>query len=84
MAVLLDCSLTRAGSKSHTRRLLARVYGVMKAEGVDGEMIHMLDYRVGFGMVKDTTELGDSSDDWPMIHSKIMAANILVIGKLEN
>ena len=79
-AVLLNCSLTRDGSKSHTRRLLARVCGVMKTEGVDVEMIHMLDHQVGFGMVKDTTEIGDSADDWPMIHSKIMAANILVIG----
>ncbi len=79
-AVLLNCSLVHDASKSHTRRLLARVAGVMATEGVDVEMIHMLDHRVGFGMVKDTTAIGDEADDWPAIHAKVMAADILVIG----
>ncbi|MGB0111683.1 MAG: flavodoxin family protein [Ilumatobacteraceae bacterium] len=83
-AVLLNCSLVHDGSKSHTRLLLARVAGVMQAEGVDVEVIHMLDHQVGFGMVKDTTQIGDGFadevDDWPAIHAKVMAADILVIG----
>jgi len=79
-AILLNCSLGHDGSKSHTRRLLARVAGVMRAEGVTAEIVHMLDHRVGFGMVKDTTEVGDARDDWPLLHAKIMAADILVIG----
>jgi len=40
----------------------------------------MLDHQVGFGMVEDTTEIGDERDDWPRIHAEIMAADILVIG----
>jgi multimeric flavodoxin WrbA len=79
-AVLLNCSLVHDARASHTRRLLARVGGIMRVEGVDVELIHMLDHRVGFGMVKDTTELGDDRDDWPGIHAKVMAADILVIG----
>ena len=79
-AVLLNCSLVHDPSKSHTRRLLSRVAGVMDAEGVAVELIHMLDHRVGFGMVKDTTALGDAVDDWPDIHRRIMDADILVIG----
>ncbi|MGB3829912.1 MAG: NAD(P)H-dependent oxidoreductase [Ornithinimicrobium sp.] len=79
-AVLLNCSLEREPKESHTRKLLARVAGIMTTEGVDVEMIHMLKHRVGFGMVEDSTTLGDESDDWPMIHAKIMAADILVIG----
>jgi len=82
--VLLNCSLVHDASKSHTRLLLSRVAGVMQTEGVDVEVIHMLDHRVGFGMVKDTTEIGggfgDDVDDWPAIHAKVMAADILVIG----
>ena len=69
-AVLLNCSLVHDGSKSHTRRLLARVAGIMRTEGVDVDLIHMLDHQVGFGMVKDTTEIGDARDDWPAIHAK--------------
>lgn len=52
----------------------------MQPEGVAVETIHMLDYQVGFGMVKDTTELGDDRDDWPGIHAKVIAADILVLG----
>ena len=79
-AVLLNCSLSHDASRSHTRRLLARVGGIMRDEGVSVDLIHMLDHRVGFGMVKDTTALGDDVDEWPALHARIMAADILVIG----
>jgi len=59
---------------------MSRVAGVMDAEGVAVELIHMLDHRIGFGMVKDTTTIGDAVDDWPEIHRKVMDADILVIG----
>ncbi len=52
----------------------------MGAEGVDVELVHLLDHHVGFGMVEDTTTLGDKRDDWPSIHAKVMGADILVIG----
>ena len=65
-AILLNCSLVRDPAKSHTRRLLARVGGVMRAEGVDVELIHMLEHQIGFGMLKDTT-------DEPAIVTKVEA-----------
>jgi len=52
----------------------------MATEGVSVELIHMLEHRIGFGMVKDTTTIGDEVDDWPDIHERIMNADILVIG----
>lgn len=79
-AVILNCSLKRDASESHTQLLLNRVAGIMRTEGVDVEIVHMLEHRVGFGMVTDTTTLGDDRDDWPGIHAKIMDADILVIG----
>ncbi|MGA9277144.1 flavodoxin family protein [Ilumatobacter sp.] len=79
-AVLLNCSLVHEAKNSHTRRLLNRVRGIMVTEGVDVEMIHMLEHQIGFGMVPDTTTIGDERDDWPGIHEKIMDAEILVIG----
>lgn len=79
-AVLLNCSLVHQAKNSHTRLLLNRVKGIMTTEGVDVELIHMLEHRIGFGMVPDTTTLGDDVDDWPAIHAKVMAADILVIG----
>jgi multimeric flavodoxin WrbA len=79
-AILLNCSLTRDAMGSHTRRLLSRVGGVMAAEGVAVDLIHMRDHQVGFGMVEDTTTAGDDIDDWPAIHARIMAVDILVVG----
>jgi len=79
-AILLNCSLEHEAAQSHTRRLLARVGGVMAAEGVDVELIHLLEHRIGFGMVADTTSLGDDRDDWPGIQAKVFDADILVIG----
>ena len=79
-ALMLNCSLVHEASESHTRRLLARVGGVMRAEGVDVELIHLLDHRIGFGMVTDTTTLGDERDDWPTIQEKVWDADILIIG----
>ena len=79
-AVLLNCSLKSDSTESHTRRLLERIQGIMKAEGVDVELIHMLDHHVAFGMVMDATENGAAVDDWPAIQAKIMDADIFVIG----
>lgn len=79
-AVFLNCSLERDPQRSHTRKLMNRVGGIMRTEGVAVENIHMLEHTIGFGMVEDSTTVGDARDDWPAIHAKIMAADILVIG----
>lgn len=82
-ALLLNCSIKYDSSASHTRRLLARSAGIMASQGVDVELLHVLDHEIPFGMVKDAT-LEDSGaraqDDWPGIQAKIMDADILVIG----
>lgn len=79
-AVFVNCSLKKDPEESHTRRLLARVAGVMEREGVEVEMVHALEHRIAFGMVEDATEHGAEHDDWPALHERIMAADILVIG----
>ena len=45
-ALMLNCSLVHEASQSHTRRLLARVGGVMRTEGVAVELIHLLEHRM--------------------------------------
>jgi multimeric flavodoxin WrbA len=79
-ALFLNCSIKKNSSESHTQRLINRVAGVMRAQGVDVEDLYVLDYDVAFGMDKDMTEYGYARDDWPTIQAKIMAADILVIG----
>lgn len=80
-ALFLNCSIKYDSSQSHTRRLLARSAGIMSSQGVNVELLHVLDHDIAFGMVKDATkESGRAKDDWPMIQAKIMDADILVIG----
>ncbi len=79
-ALFLNCSLTRDASESHTMRLVRRAAGIMSAEGVDVDIVHLLDHDIAFGMQTDMTEHGADVDDWPAIQAKIVAADILVIG----
>jgi len=78
-ALFINCSLKARPEHSHTRRLLARAAGIMQTEGVDVEILHALDHNIPFGMEKDLSKSG-RIDDWPAIHDKVMAADILVVG----
>ena len=78
-ALLLNCSIKIDKTQSHTQRLLNRVSGIMKTEGVNVTQEYILDYDIAFGMIKDGKATGQK-DDWPKIQKKIMAADILVIG----
>jgi multimeric flavodoxin WrbA len=78
-AVILNCSIKKDKTKSHTQHLLNRVSGIMEHEGVAVEHIYALDHSIAFGMIKDGAEEGQK-DDWPVIQKKILAADILIIG----
>ncbi|HSX09397.1 MAG TPA: NAD(P)H-dependent oxidoreductase [Candidatus Saccharimonadales bacterium] len=78
-ALLLNCSIKKNKTQSHTQRLLNRVSGIMQKEGVNVTQEYILDYDIAFGMVKDGKETCQK-DDWPKIQKKIMSADILVIG----
>jgi len=79
-ALFINCSIKKDSSGSHTQKLMNRAAGIMRAEGVDVEMIYALDYQIAFGMVKDGKEEGWPADDWPKIQKKIMEADIFVMG----
>jgi len=79
-ALYINCSIKYDRTQSRTQRLINRSVGIMREEGVDVESIHALDYNIAFGMEKDLKASSDVEDDWPLIQSKIMAADILVLG----
>jgi multimeric flavodoxin WrbA len=80
-ALFLNCSIKYDPADSHTRRLIARSAGIMDSQGVDVEILHVLEHDIAFGMVKDATKESDRArDDWPAIQTKIMDADILVVG----
>lgn len=78
-ALLLNCSIKQSAAESHTQKLMNRVAGIMKAEGVAVTSLYALDHNIAFGMIKDGQESG-MVDDWPMVQKKIMESNIFVLG----
>lgn len=79
-AAFVNCSLKYDGSSSHTATLMRRAAEVMRDAGATVDIIHALDHTIEFGMAPDMTKEGRPTDDWPSLHSRIMDADILVIG----
>jgi len=51
----------------------------MQRNGVDVELIRIVDHDVPPGVYPDMTEHGFPRDEWPQIFSKVRAANIVVL-----
>jgi multimeric flavodoxin WrbA len=74
-ALILNCTLKRSPAPSNSEAL-ARVVGDALVEGgATYEVVRVADHVVHPGV---TTDEGDG-DEWPAIHQKILAAEILII-----
>lgn len=78
-ALIINCSIKKDKTKSHTQNLIDKVAGIMQHEGILVDQVYALDYTIAFGMIKDGKEEG-LADEWPEIQKRIMAADILIIG----
>ena len=79
-ALFINCTLKKSPTKSHTRGLMDVSINIMKSEGVEVDVIRLVDYEIPVGVQPDMTREGFDKDDWPEIYKKVDAANILVIG----
>ncbi|MFI4916416.1 MAG: flavodoxin family protein [Phycisphaerales bacterium JB060] len=79
-AVFMNCTLKRSPDTSHTQGLMDKSVRLMERVGVPVDRIRLVDHDVPPGVQPDMTEAGYNADEWPQIHKKIMAANILVVG----
>ena len=79
-ALFLNCTLKKSPELSHTEQLMKLSQKIMKAVGVDTEMIRPVDHDIAPGVYPDMTQHGWSSDEWPEIQKKVMAADILIMG----
>ncbi len=79
-ALLINTSLKKDASKSHTRLLLDVVSGIMAKAGVQIEHVHLLDHNIPPGVYPDMTEHGWQRDEWPILWQKVLEAEILVVG----
>lgn len=78
-AVFINCTLKPSPEKSHTEGLAQVSMGIMEKQGVDVEMVRLVDHDVPPGVQPDMTEHGFETDEWPAIQKKVMNADILVL-----
>ncbi|MCG5450441.1 flavodoxin family protein [Micromonospora hortensis] len=74
-ALVLNCTLKPSPTPSSAEQLGREVLAELAAQGVEGEMIRVVDHDVRFGV---STDEGDG-DGWPAIRDKLMAAQVLII-----
>ncbi|MEV4544490.1 flavodoxin family protein [Micromonospora echinaurantiaca] len=74
-ALLLNCTLKRSPSPSSSDLLGREVLAALAEQGVEGELVRVVDHDVRFGV---STDEGDG-DGWPALRAKLLAAQILII-----
>ncbi len=78
-AMYVNCTLKRSPELSHTQGLVDASAQLMSRHGVEVEVLRAVDFDIATGVYLDMTEHGWPSDDWPGIHERVMASDILVI-----
>ena len=79
-AVFFNCTLKRSPERSHTEGLMRVSKAIMERNGVDVEMIRVVDHDIAPGVYPDMTDHGWETDQWPQIYKKVQAAQIVVVG----
>ena len=74
-ALVLNCTLKPSPAKSSTEALSSVVTKELEQRGFSSEIIRVVDYTVLPGVKTDEGE----GEDWPMIHDKVLAADILIL-----
>lgn len=77
-AFALNCSLRGSGSdqKSSTDRMITDLLDAMRPHGIIGEVERVADHDVKAGVLSDM----GPGDDWPALRSRIIAADIFILG----
>jgi multimeric flavodoxin WrbA len=78
-ALFVNCTLKPSPEPSHTQALADRSIAIMRTLGVDVDVIRAVDHHLPPGVQPDMTEHGAERDDWPQLHRRVMAADILVL-----
>ncbi len=78
-ALFINATLEHSPEVSNTDGLTRVSSDLMRAHGVQVEMIRALDHDIATGLWPDMTEHGADADDWPAIFEEVLAADILVL-----
>jgi multimeric flavodoxin WrbA len=74
-ALFLSCTLKASPATSNTEALCQVLVSQFEEEGVTSEIVRLVDFNIKPGVKSDEGE----GDDWPFVHEKILAADILVM-----
>ncbi|MGX1247927.1 multimeric flavodoxin WrbA [Streptomyces ambofaciens] len=74
-ALVINCTLKPSPQPSNTEALAATVIAALKGHGAEVDVVRAVDLNLKPGV---ETDMGDG-DDWPGVHEKLLASQILVI-----
>jgi multimeric flavodoxin WrbA len=72
-------TLTRSPGASHTDLLIGVSTHIMKAHGVEVEVLRTIDQDIATGIYPNMREHGWQSDTWPDIYRRVQEADIVVL-----
>lgn len=78
-ALYLNCTLKPSPETSNTEGVIDRSIAVMRAAGVQTQVIRPVDRDLAVGVQPDMTQHGAATDAWPELYAEVMAADILVL-----
>jgi multimeric flavodoxin WrbA len=79
-ALFINGTLKKSPALSHTQGLIDVSAAIMRRNGVQVETIRAVDLDLATGVWPNMAEHGWSSDSWPEVFEKVLAADILVLG----
>jgi multimeric flavodoxin WrbA len=74
-AVILNCTLKRSPDASNTESLARVMMDELEAQGVDCELVRLVDHEIVPGVSSDE----GAGDEWPGVRERIVNAEILVM-----
>ena len=78
-ALFINCTLTPSPGHSHTQLLVGASSALMEKQGVETDLIRIVDHDVATGTWPDMREHGADTDEWPDLQKRVMDADILVL-----
>jgi multimeric flavodoxin WrbA len=79
-ALYVNCTLKPSPALSHTAGLMVRSQEILRAHGVRVDEVRAVDHHIAPGVHPDMREHGAERDDWPDLVTRVLAADILVLG----
>ena len=78
-ALFVNCTLKRSPEPSNTEGLIELSSGIMRARGVEVDVLRAVDHDIATGVWPDMTGRGWAVDEWPAIYERVLAADVLVL-----